>query len=85
MDADEDLPWPDIQRVTEWWQQNNGSFTAGKRYLSGSPVTQESCLQILNSGNQQHRYAASLEIALASPEAAFVNTKTPGFRQVTGF
>jgi uncharacterized protein (TIGR02270 family) len=85
MDADEDLPWPDIQRVTDWWQQNNGSFTAGKRYLSGSPVTQESCLQILNSGNQQHRYAASLEIALASAEAAFVNTKAPGFRQVTGF
>jgi len=84
MDHDEDLPWPDVERLTHWWQQHDGSFPAGARYLAGHPISLESCTEILQSGNQQQRYAASLEIALTSPEAAFVNTKAPGFRQVTG-
>jgi uncharacterized protein (TIGR02270 family) len=83
MDKDEDLPWPDVERLTHWWQQNEGTFPAGARYLAGHPISLESCAEILRSGNQQQRYAASLEIALASPEEPFVNTKAPGFRQVT--
>ena len=82
MDMDEDLPWPDASLVAQWWDQNSSSLPVGARHLAGSPVSMESCAQILKTGNQRQRQAAALEIALSSPEASYVNTKKPGFRLV---
>lgn len=81
MDKDEDLPWPHAERVAQWWQQNGGAFTPGVRYLSGSPVSPEVCIEVLKNGNQKLRQAAALELALHSPETPFNNIKAPGFRQ----
>lgn len=81
MDQDEDLNWPNFQRVTNWWSQNKGVFQTGTRYLAGHPISLEACTQVLKTGNQRHRHAAALEIALSNPEAAYFNIKTPGYRQ----
>lgn len=82
MDQDEDLPWPDAERVAHWWQQNSGAFTPGVRYLSGSPVSPEVCIEVLKNGNQRMRKAAALELALHLPGTPYSNVKAPGFRQV---
>ena len=82
MDMDENLPWPDADLVTRWWKQNGNAFSQGTRYLAGSPVSPESCLQILESANQDARLAASVELALSSAETAFINVKAPGYKQL---
>jgi len=82
MNEDEDLPWPDAERVAKWWQQNEGAFTPGVRYLAGSPVSPEVCIEVLRNGNQRLRRAAALELALGNPETPFSNVKAPGFRQL---
>jgi len=84
MDKDEDLPWPHAERVAQWWQQNSDAFSPGVRYLSGSPVSPEVCIEVLRKGNQRLRQAAALELALHNPVAPYTNVKAPGFRQVTG-
>jgi len=81
MDQDEDLSWPNVVLVTRWWEQNNAAFIKGTRYLAGSAISQESCIQLLKTADQKTRQAASLEIALSSPNSAFLNVKAPGFTQ----
>lgn len=81
MDEDEDLEWPNADRVSQWWEQNNGVFQTGNRYLAGNIISPESCTQILKTGNQRQRHAAALELALSSPEASYFNIKAPGYWQ----
>ena len=37
MDADESLPWPDPQKIEEWWVTNSSRFQKGTRYFMGAP------------------------------------------------
>jgi uncharacterized protein (TIGR02270 family) len=84
MDADEDLPWPDAALIQQWWEQNTSAMPAGPRYVSGTPVSQECCTQVLKIGNQYLRQAAALELALSAPEAVYFNIKSPGYLQRSG-
>lgn len=81
MDQDEDLSWPDAGLVARWWADNKEALPAGNRFLAGSLISTEHCSHVLQYGSQRHRLAAALELALASPEAPFVNTRKPGHRQ----
>lgn len=67
MDADEDLPWPDINKVAQWWSAHKNSYDSHKRYLLGHPITKESLQEVLKYGKQTQRHAAALETALLSP------------------
>ncbi|MEW8027127.1 MAG: TIGR02270 family protein [Candidatus Thiodiazotropha sp.] len=73
MDPDEELPWPDHQRISLWWGANQGRFTAGERYLCGSPITREQCLNVLKNGYQRQRRAAAIELALLNPDEPLFN------------
>lgn len=79
MDPDEDLPWPDAEKVEQWWTDNQASFVVGKRYLAGHPITERSCMKVLTEGNQLQRHAAALEITLHKPEELYFNIKAPTF------
>ncbi|HEX6750878.1 MAG TPA: TIGR02270 family protein [Longimicrobium sp.] len=81
MDADEDLPWPDPERVAGWWARNQGRFAAGTRYLLGAPVDQPGLLHALRTGTQRKRAAAALEIALRYPGNALFEVRARGDRQ----
>jgi uncharacterized protein (TIGR02270 family) len=81
MDPDEDLPWPDPERVQAWWAANQARFQSGRRYLVGSPVGDAHCRRVLISGMQRQRKAAALELALMSPGTVLFETRAPGFRQ----
>ena len=67
MDADEDLPWPDVNRVAQWWAENTSSYNSHQRYLLGRPIVKESLEEVLKFGKQTQRHAAALELALLSP------------------
>ncbi|MBT2971033.1 MAG: TIGR02270 family protein [Candidatus Thiodiazotropha sp. (ex Ctena orbiculata)] len=73
MDPDEELPWPDYQRVSEWWSRNEAKFTEGERYLCGYPITRDSCLHVLKNGYQRQRRAAAIELALIDQSEPLFN------------
>lgn len=68
MDADENLPWPDVERTQSWWSANSPRFTSGKRYLLGTPIAPDALQATLREGKQRHRAAAAIELMLADPK-----------------
>lgn len=81
LDPDEDLPWPNQELVTAWWDENNNNFCAGERYLLGKPITPEHLQYILRHGYQHQRAAAALELAIMHPGQPLFETRAPGFLQ----
>jgi uncharacterized protein (TIGR02270 family) len=81
MDADENLPWPDVAKLTAWWERRRGEFAAGTRYLCGRPLTEDWLEDVLRQGYQRQRAAAALELALLRPELPLFNVRAPGQRQ----
>jgi len=82
MDLDEDLPWPDANLVSGWWEQHKGNFNVGSRYIDGKPVSPAQCNHVLKHGMQSHRSAAALELALSRADAPWFNTLAPGSWQL---
>lgn len=78
MDADEDLPCPDPDKVQQWWQDNKDSFKPGIRYLYGKPANTEQCSWVLNNGTQRLRYAAAVILALTQPEHVLFEVREKG-------
>lgn len=80
-DADDALPWPDQSKVSEWWAQHSGRFMVGQRYLAGSAITVEQCLQVLQQGNQLQRRAAALHLKALNPASLLFPVDAPAWRQ----
>jgi len=74
-DPDANLPWPDYQQVTDFWQGVSHNFTPGQRYFMGQLITPEVLNSQLLFGNQRQRHAAGLELALVDSALKLLNTK----------
>ena len=74
MDEDENLPWPDAEKVVALWRHHGSSFIAGQRYFLGQALTKEVLQHALTSAYQRQRHAAALELALIDPQARLINT-----------
>lgn len=74
LDEDENLPWPDVAKVTGLWRNHGQQFMVGQRYFLGKPITADWLKQKLATGNQRQRHAAALELAL-SGETPLFNTR----------
>ena len=75
MDEDEDLPYPDVVEVQNWWKKNEGCFEPSVRYLYGKPVAIDQCTQVLKKGIQRLRYKAAILLALMKSEQALFEVK----------
>ena len=64
---EEDLPWPEPELVTNWWQANRHHFQNGTRYLAGKTLTDSNLQDVLKNGTQTQRLAASLILAVKDP------------------
>jgi uncharacterized protein (TIGR02270 family) len=82
MDPDEELPWPDQQGISDWWRQNQAKFAIGARYLSGSEVTRDHCLEVLKNGYQRQRRAAAIELALLNMNDPLFNCSATAKHQL---
>lgn len=80
-DPDQGLPWPAADRVAAWWQDHQGTYQPGQRYLAGQPIAPDHCRGLLRSGRLRERQAAALELALMDPAAILYETRSPGYRQ----
>ncbi len=81
MDPDENLPWPDREKIAEWWRKNQDRFENGTRYLVGRPMTVEWLNDVLRNGYQRQRAAAALELAIRQPGTPLFEVRAPGWRQ----
>ena len=81
MDQDDGLPWPDADRVQQWWDRNAEQFPRGVRYFMGAPATRERCLDVLQNGYQRQRILAAHHLCLLEPGTPLFNTSAPASRQ----
>jgi uncharacterized protein (TIGR02270 family) len=81
MDPDENLPWPNIERVEHWWKAHRTRFSDDVRYVCGKPVTADHLQEVLRTGKQRQRAAAALELAILQPGQPLFEVRAPGFRQ----
>jgi uncharacterized protein (TIGR02270 family) len=81
MDPDEDLPWPDPDRVRGWWDANAARFEPGARYSTGAPLTCAQSLDVLKNGFQRQRVLAARALCLLEPGTPLFNTGAPAWRQ----
>ncbi len=81
MDPDDSLPWPDVDKIRQWWTANAPRFETGVRYFMGAPATHEHCLQVLKDGFQRQRSAAAAYLCLLHPGTPLFNTRAPAWRQ----
>lgn len=75
------LPWPDHEKIQQWWTANQNRFQAGKRYFLGKPVTREHCTHVLKEGFQRQRVLASRHLSLLQPGTPLFPTSAPAWRQ----
>jgi uncharacterized protein (TIGR02270 family) len=81
MDSDEGLPWPDLQKLRNWWAANSNRFQRGTRYFLGAPITREHCIDVLKNGYQRQRILAAHYLCLLDPGTPLFNTSAPAWRQ----
>ena len=81
MDPDEGLPWPDPEKVKDWWARNSSRFAPGQRYFMGAPVTRGHCIDVLKNGYQRQRILAAHYLCLLDPGTPLFNTSAPAWRQ----
>lgn len=58
---DEDLPWPQAEAASTWWQQTRTSLPTATRLLCGQPLSSPTAASVLQHGYQRQRHAAALE------------------------
>jgi uncharacterized protein (TIGR02270 family) len=81
LDPDENLPWPMVARLHDWWNDFRDEFHGDTRYLLGEPITDESLWRVLRTARQRYRTSAAIELALAAPGTPLFEVRAPGFRQ----
>ena len=80
-DPDENLPWPDRDKLMQWWEQHGTDFKADTRYLMGKEITREHCLDVLEFGNQAQRKIAALHLKKMNPASPLFLIDAPAWRQ----
>lgn len=76
MDADEDLAWPDVNKVSHWWAEHQSVYTMHARYLFGYPIEDKNLETVLAMGKQPQRWSAAVESALLSPQQPLIEIRT---------
>lgn len=82
MDEDENLPWPDPDKIAATWQKYGSAFVHGKRYFMGRQINAETAKHHVQFGSQRHRYAASMEFALLEPRQILINTRAKAVEEI---
>ncbi|WP_244830353.1 TIGR02270 family protein [Caballeronia sp. TF1N1] len=81
MDEDEGAPWPDADKIAQWWQANAPRFREGERHLCGAAPAKTQCIGVLKDGYQRQRMAAARHLCLIEPGRALFNCAAPSRRQ----
>ena len=78
LDADRDLPYPNADKVAEWWRSIRHRLEPGRRYLCGMEIEPANLRKVLIEGKQRQRAAAALELALLRPNEPLFEVRSRG-------
>jgi uncharacterized protein (TIGR02270 family) len=67
MDPDENLPWPDPNKLEAWWSEHGSRLPHSARLFVGLSLGEGICLKVWQEGYQRQRRAAAFELALMRP------------------
>ncbi len=81
IDEDENLPWPDYEKVSAFWMTNGSRFIAGKRYFLGDAITPETLTNKIINAHQRQRHAAAIDLALCDSSTPLQNTRARQYGQ----
>ena len=76
LDDDENLLWPDPQKVSALWMTYGQNFIAGQRYFMGQLISPQLLNNTLVNGCQRQRHLAALELALIDSTKPLQNTRS---------
>lgn len=81
VDPDEDLPFPKLEAVRDWWRDEREKFAAGCRFLCGKQVTDVHEMErLLESGNQLARFLAALHLTFHGHRQVLPEVRAVGWR-----
>jgi len=75
LDEDENLPYPDAEKIIALWRQLGQNYIVGRRYFMGQPIAPAILNETLAGGSQRQRHAAGLELALNEHQVQLPNTR----------
>jgi uncharacterized protein (TIGR02270 family) len=78
LDEDAYLPWPDPEKIGQWWAANRSRFDVGTPYFLGTPKPAADWLEALSDAFQRQRHAAALELAIRQPDKAMFEVRARG-------
>ena len=87
---EEELPWPHVAAVKDWWAQNQTRFANGTRYLLGQPFSGPVLLEALESCPMRRRHVLARELAIRTrgqhviPTRAFTHRQREALTQARG-
>ncbi len=82
LDDDENLPWPDPNKVATLWMTYGQNFIAGQRYFMGQQISPQLLSNLLVSAPQRQRHLAALELALIDSATPLQNTRATNVGQL---
>lgn len=81
LDEDENLPFPDVNKINHTWLHYRDRYKPETRYIMGIDVTENNpdtvskLNNMLKQANQRQRASIALTLALLDPQSPFVNVK----------
>ncbi len=71
---DDDLFWPDAEKVAAWWHRHSSGYLEGQRHLLGKPISEACLTYAFKHGSQIIRRGVALEQVLSGQCATLPNT-----------
>ena len=79
---EDNLPCPDPEGVTRWWQRSRGNFKGGQRFIAGRKSDTLAVLHALRDGPMRRRAPYLFLLQRQAPRSRpFVELSAPGRRQ----
>uniref|UniRef100_UPI0013D75EB1 TIGR02270 family protein n=1 Tax=Myxococcus vastator TaxID=2709664 RepID=UPI0013D75EB1 len=78
---EDDLPWPDVAAVKDWWARNHARFVKGTRYLQGQPFSGPALVEALESSPMRRRHVLARELAIRTRGQHRIPTRAFTHRQ----
>jgi len=75
LDEDENLLWPNVEKIKTLWQQQRHQYKQGQRYFYGAALNPASLEMHIQQGAQRRRHWAATELALLRHKMPLINTK----------
>lgn len=75
LDEDENLPWPNVEKIAALWRSHGQHFLVGRRYFLGKAIAPEWLKQKIADSSQRQRHAAALDLALIDSHSRLLNTR----------